>query len=126
MRRVDELLQRELSSYCERAVSREVAGLVTITQVKTSSDLRHAKVFYSVLGTPEAQAAALETLCQHRRDMQHQIAATVQLKFTPVLSFHLDNSPAQGDHVLSILDDLHLLRPDPENEQAAAPPDETP
>ena len=122
LRRVDELLKREISAFCERNIARELTGLLTITQVKTSSDLRHARVYESVLGPPAAAETALDRLKQYRPDMQHQIAVAVQLKFTPVLTFHTDHSPEHGDHVLSILDELHLL--DPEPGEPAPPTDE--
>ena len=108
MRRVDELLRRELGSLCERHVVSELKCLMTITQVKTAPDLRHARVFFSVLGDDEDWAAAQACLDQHRAALQSGIASAVKLKYTPVLHFKPDPTFEQADRVFSIIDKLDL------------------
>lgn len=108
MRRVDEMIQRELGMLCKREISSYVSGLLTITEVKTSPDLRHAQVYFSVLGSAEAHGQALKLLLGHRAHFQHEIATRIKLKYTPVLKFHVDTSPEQADHVLSIISELGL------------------
>ena len=101
-------MQRELSMLCEREITPFVKGLVTITKIKTSPDLRHAQVYFSVLGDENAHAEALSLLLRQRKHLQKQMAANVKLKYTPVLKFHVDQNPEQADHVLSILSELGL------------------
>lgn len=108
MRRIDELVQRELSMLCEREITPYAKGLVTITKIKTSPDLRHAQVYFSVLGDDADHDEALKLLLGKRKHFQKQLAANVKLKYTPVLKFHVDQNPAQADHVLSILSELGL------------------
>ena len=109
MRRVDELIRRELSMLCEREVTPFLSsGLLTITKVKTSPDLRHAQVYFSVMGSETAHDEALKLMLRKRKQLQHDIAHNVKLKYTPVLKFHVDQSPEQADHVLSVLTELGL------------------
>lgn len=108
MRRINELIQREISSYCERAVVSELNCLLTITQVKTSADLRHAQVFFSVLGDAEDWNTADEALNRHRVEMQTCLASSVVLKYTPVLEFKPDPTLEEADRVFSIIDSLEL------------------
>ena len=108
MRRVNGLIQRELGMLCEREIAPYLSGLVTITKVKTSPDLRHAQVYFSVLGGEDAHREALSLMLDKRVHLQHEIAAKVKLKYTPVLKFHVDQSPEEADNVLSIISELGL------------------
>ncbi len=108
MRRVNELIKRELSLICERDVVPEVNALLTITNVDTAPDLRTATVDFSVLGSEEDRNHALKVLRRHRKQLQAEINRRVQLKYTPVLTFHIDRSLETADRVLTILDELDL------------------
>ncbi len=108
MRRVNQLLQRELGILCERRVVSELSSLLTITGVKTSPDLRHAQVFYSVLGESSDWAAAQAALDKHRVELQAALAQSVVLKYTPVLQFRPDPTLEQADRVFSIIESLDL------------------
>lgn len=108
MRRIDELIHRELGMLCEREIAPDIAALVTITKVKTSPDLRHAQVFFSVLGDEIAHQAALTLMHKKRRRLQQDIATSCKLKYTPVLKFHVDQAPEEADRVLSIIHELGL------------------
>ncbi len=105
--RVAEILKRELSA----AIIRELppgGGLITVTGVDVSPDLRNATVHVGVLGTAAQRKAALETLEHHRGLLQAECAKRVVLKFTPQLKFSLDESLERGVRVLDILDQLDI------------------
>ncbi len=108
MRRVNELLQRELSTLCERHVATEVDFLLTITAVKTSPDLRQAQVFFSVLGNDRQWTEGQAVLERHRVGLQAAIGRSVKLKYTPVLQFKPDPTLEQADRVFSIIQKLDL------------------
>lgn len=110
MQRVDELIQRELGMVFERHVAPQVNCLLTITQVKTSPDLRQAQVFVSLLGGGvEARwPEVLAVLQEYRKEMQHEIARRIKLKYTPVLRFVLDQTLAEADRVLTLIDRLGI------------------
>jgi ribosome-binding factor A len=114
--RVNELLKRELSLVVERKISVDVTALVTVTEVQTSGDLRHAKAFISVYGSEEQKAQVMRLLVGRRKEIQQLMMKHVTLKFTPVLEFKLDDRYGQADKVLRLLDEL-------ETEDSAKPED---
>jgi len=105
MARVAEILKRELSVVILREVPSD-GGLITVTSVDVSPDLRNASVYVGVLGTASQQKQAIERLEQKRALLQAECAKRVVLKFTPHLSFKLDESLVRGTRVLDILNEL--------------------
>jgi ribosome-binding factor A len=105
--RVNELLKRELGRLItSKNIAPSSSILVSITGVKTSSDLRHAIVFFSVFGgDKETPNEVLRTLRNRRSELQHEISQVVSLKYTPVLKFELDTRIAAGDRIFELLED---------------------
>ncbi len=103
-KRVNELLKRELSAIITRELTFEDA-LVTINQVDVTPDLKNAHVYVSVLGSG-AGAAVINQLEAHRVALQTGLARNVVLKYTPHLSFHLDDSIERGARVIEILQEI--------------------
>lgn len=101
--RVNELLKRELSVIFTRELTFEDA-LVTINQVDVTPDLKNAHVYVSVLGN--FQNKVIEQLESNRAMLQSELAKHVVLKYTPHLSFHLDNSIERGTRVIEILQEI--------------------
>lgn len=109
MVRVNELLKREIASVLFRGVlgdSNVDPSTVTIIDVNTTSDLRHATVNLSVRGDENEQHQTLHVLRRHRSEIQKQVMANVKLKYTPVLQFELDEAIHRGDRILEILRDM--------------------
>lgn len=92
MRRVDEAMREVIASALAGELSDPRLGFVTVTDVRTSSDLRHARVYVSVLGTPEEAQETLEGLASASGLLQAQVAAELRLKRTPTLTFELDDT----------------------------------
>jgi ribosome-binding factor A len=104
MRRVDEAVREVLSDGIATRLHDPRVGFVTVTGVKTSSDLRHARVYVSVLGDEEAREASLAGLrCAHGF-LQGLLAAQLKLKHTPALTFFYDESIERGMRISSLLD----------------------
>lgn len=78
-------------------------GFVTVTGVKTSPDLRHARVYVSVLGPEPARAQTLDGLRSAHGFLQRRLASELTLKHTPSLSFHYDDSIDTGMRITSLL-----------------------
>jgi ribosome-binding factor A len=78
-------------------------GFVTVTGVETSADLRHAKVFVSVLGSAKVRERTLAGLRAAHGRLQDRIAADVRIKRTPQLQFLYDESIERGMHIESLL-----------------------
>lgn len=104
MRRVDEALRAVLSEAITKDLKDPRIGFVTVTGVRTSPDLRHARVYVSVLGSEPARAATLDGLRSAHGFLQGRIATELSLKHTPTLSFEYDESIDRGMRISSLLD----------------------
>src|SRR6202035_20151 len=104
MRRVDEAMRVVLSDAITKDLKDPRIGFVTVTGVRTSPDLRQARVYVSVLGDEPARAATLEGLRSAHGFLQGRIAAELSLKRTPALTFEYDGSVDRGMRISSLLD----------------------
>ena len=113
--RVNELLKREIGDLLFRVMHANKFDLasVTITRVETSKDLREAHVHVSILGHETERPRMLALLSQRRGEFQRRINKDVTLKYTPRLTFVLDTSVEEGDHVLAVLAQLEQAAPTP-------------
>ena len=105
MRRVDEAVRAVLSDAIGRDLHDPRVGFVTVTGVKTSPDLRHARVYVSVLGDEDTRAATLDGLRSAHGFLQSRLASELTLKHVPVLSFRYDESVDRGMRISEILED---------------------
>ncbi len=105
MRRVDEALREVLSDAIAKDLQDPRVGFVTVTGVKTSPDLRHARVYVSVLGDEQAREASLAGLRSAHGFLQGAIAAQLSLKRTPTLTIHFDESVQRGMRISALIDE---------------------
>ncbi|HEY8763611.1 MAG TPA: 30S ribosome-binding factor RbfA [Solirubrobacteraceae bacterium] len=105
MRRVDEAVRAVLSEAIATELKDPRVGFVTVTGVKTSPDLRHARVYVSVLGDDEARSTSLEVLRSARGFLQGKVASELTLKHTPSLSIEYDTSIDHGMRITELLSD---------------------
>jgi ribosome-binding factor A len=103
MRRVDEAVRAVLSDAITRDLQDPRVGFVTVTGVKTSPDLRHARVYVSVLGDEVARQGSLEGLRSAHGFLQRRVADELTFKHTPSLTFEYDESIDRGMRISSIL-----------------------
>ncbi len=106
--RVNELLKREIAAYLYRLINEggfDFAA-VTVTQVMTAPNLRHAKVLISIRDHVLEREEMLDRIREHRKPLQQHLNRHVRLKYTPHLEFELDDSIAKGDHVLQLIAEL--------------------
>ena len=106
--RVNELIKRELSELIVKySIAPSPSVLVSVTEVRTSVDLRNATVSVSVFGGDNiANRLVLENLNSARRDFQSAMARSLGFKHTPVLNFRIDKRVAAGDRVLALLEEM--------------------
>lgn len=105
MRRVDEAVRAVLSDAITQQLKDPRVGFVTVTGVKTSPDLRHARVYVSVLGEQETREASLAGLRSAHGFLQGRIAAELRLKHTPALDFVYDETTERGMRLTQLLED---------------------
>lgn len=104
MRRVDEAVRQVLSDAVTQDLHDPRIGFVTMTSVKTSSDLRRARVYVSVLGDDAGRADTLAGLESARGALQRRLARELRLKHTPSLEFVYDDTTDRALRVEQILD----------------------
>jgi ribosome-binding factor A len=105
MRRVDEAMRAVLSDAIAKDLKDPRIGFVTVTGVKTSPDLRHARVYVSVLGSDPERAASIDGLRSAHGFLQRRLADELTLKHTPSLSFAYDDSVDRGMRISQLLDE---------------------
>lgn len=103
MRRVDEAVRQVLSDAVAQDLQDPRIGFVTMTSVKTTPDLRHARVYVSVLGSDAERAATLDGLRSAHGALQRRLARELRLKRTPTLEFHYDDTTDRAMRLEEIL-----------------------
>lgn len=106
--RVRKALMREVSDIIRRQVKdpRLANEVISITDVEVSGDLRHAKLFVSIFGSPEIQAEIMEILQEWKPQIRSEIGKRIRLHHTPEIQFYIDNSLERGSRVTQLLDQI--------------------
>ena len=109
MRRVNEAV-REVLSDAIKLLKDPRVGFVTVTDVRTSPDLRHAKVYVSVLGSESERAATMDGLASAHGVLQSAVNRELRLKRTPTLDFLYDDTAERADRLERMLADMESER----------------
>ncbi len=104
--RIDELLRQEIGEILSREAKDPRIGFVTITEVETTPDLRHARVWVSVIGQPAERDEALVALQHAMHFVRRELGTRLRLKRIPLLHVKLDDSSERGTRVLHLLQEL--------------------
>lgn len=104
-RRVDRLLQEEISTIIRREVQDPRVGFVTITSVEVTRDLQHATVWVSIIGDEQQRAASMGALGRAMPFVRHHLG-TLRLRTIPQLHLREDDSAQRGTRVMQLLDQL--------------------
>jgi ribosome-binding factor A len=105
--RVNELLRQEISQLLSRQIKDpRLTGVISITQVRTTHDLRSALVSLSVMGDAAAKRDALEGIQSAATFIRKELKDRVALRYVPFLSFEVDNSLEEADKLLQIMNQL--------------------
>ena len=104
--RIDELLRQEIGAIVARDIADPRVGFATITGVETAPDLRHARVWVSVIGQPDARKATLAALGRAMPFVRHELGKRLRLKRIPEFHLELDDTLERGTRVLHLLDEL--------------------
>ncbi len=100
-------IQHEISLMLFRNLKDRRIGLVTITGVDLSPDLRHAKVFFSAMGTDKQKRETLEALEHASGWIRHELGQRIRMKFLPELVFVPDTSQEYGERIDRLIDQIH-------------------
>ena len=115
--RINEEIQRELSSLMRTLKDpRLQSGLLTITHVDTTPDLRYSRIFVSALNK-EQEKEMLKGLKSAAGYLRRELGSALKLRYTPELQFVADDSIQQGAHILEMLRNPNVVKPpNPANE----------
>ena len=110
-RRIDHLLQEEISAIIRREVGDPRVGFVTITGVEVTRDLRHATVWASVIGDADERKAAMAALGRAMPYVRHHLGA-LHLKRIPDLHLREDDSAQRGTRIMQLLEQIEAEESD--------------
>ncbi len=110
--RINEEIQREMSSLIRTVKDPRVAdaGVISVTAVETTPDLKYAKIYVSVLDKT-ASAQAMKGLKSASGYLRRELGQRLNLRSTPELSFVQDDSIDKGAHILDMLRDPEVVKP---------------
>lgn len=106
-RQVEHLLRAELSELLRRQIKDpRVKGLITVTGVSTSTDLKEAKVFISIMGDDEEKQKAFQGLNSAAKFLRYELGRRVSLRHIPELSFERDDSIEHGIRLSQLIEQV--------------------
>ena len=100
--RINEEIQRELSALIPAVKDPRVSGMISVTAVETTPDLRYAKAYISVLDKENGERV-LKGLRSASGWLRRELGSALKLRYTPELVFQLDDSIDKGAHILELL-----------------------
>jgi ribosome-binding factor A len=106
MRRVDEAIRQVIGDALAGEVKDPRVGFITVTDVRTSPDLRHARVYVSVLGGEQEREDSLRGLRSAHGFLQARVAGELGLKRTPALRFLYDDTTDRAMRVDALIDEI--------------------
>ncbi|HVB61439.1 MAG TPA: 30S ribosome-binding factor RbfA [Ktedonobacteraceae bacterium] len=101
--KLGELITVELSDLMRTRLKDPRVGFTSITRVEVSGDYRHAKIYVSVMGTPEEQAETMKGLLHATSFLRHELAGRLTLRYMPEIVFKLDHSLEKGAQILALI-----------------------
>jgi ribosome-binding factor A len=105
--RVASVLKEELGTYFQREFPLSQYGLITVTEVRISPDLREAKVYVSVFGPPDRKKKAFARIEGQKASIRSAMGQAVHLRFTPDLTFFLDDTLDRAMTMETLFKEIH-------------------
>ena len=125
--RVNEQLREEISTLLSRQVKDpRLNGVISVTRVITSGDLRSARVYISVMGKQETKQLALDGIQSAASFLRRELRGRLNMKNVPFLTYLLDDSLEEADQVLRLMNQVKTDEPDLEIPNAETPKTESP
>ena len=105
--RIQELLLEEISKLLQSGLKDPRVGFTTLTRVEVSDNLKHAKVFVSVMGSEKEKDQTLKALKNAKGFIRNYLGKNLYLKYLPELEFKKDENAEHVEKINRILNDLH-------------------
>lgn len=103
IQRMTKLLKEEISRIIREEINDPRLGFISITDIEMTPDLRVAHIHVSVYGTPAEQDDSIAVLERASRFLRGELGKQVEMRYTPVLQFHLDRSIERGARIFELL-----------------------
>lgn len=105
--RVAEEIKKAVSQIINNEIKDpRVSGLISVTKVEVTKDLRHAKIFLSIYGEESEKQKVFEGLKNAEGFIRKELAHRVRMKFFPEISFKIDESIEYGIHIYKLLEEV--------------------
>ncbi|MBT4389252.1 MAG: 30S ribosome-binding factor RbfA [Nitrospina sp.] len=105
--RIQELILEEISKIVQSGLKDPRIGFATVTKVELSDNLKHAKIFISVMGSEQEKTDTLEGLQSAKGFIRNTLGKNLYLKFLPELEFRRDDNADHVEKISRILNELH-------------------
>ncbi len=105
--RVASLVKEEAGLFISRELNAPTLGLITVMDVFMTPDLKIAKIYVSILGTPEVKKASMESLEDRKGELRSFIGSHLRLKFTPSIQIYLDETMERVDKINRLIQQIH-------------------
>ena len=112
--RVADSIRKEISEMLVKTIKDPRIGFITLTRVTVSEDCRLAKVYYSVVGTPEQKRQSMEGMNSAKGYIRRELGHRMKLKYTPELVFQFDPSIEYAIHMGELIHHLQEERAEKE------------
>jgi len=114
--KVASLVKQEIGTILQKHFTVAESGLITVTEVRMSPDLKIAKVYVSIFGDPQKKEKGLAFLEEQKSFIRAELGHHIRLKYTPSIAFYLDESLDRAMNIESILNRIHNeSKEDPES-----------
>lgn len=105
--RVNQLIRQEISELLHLEIKDpRLSSFISVTEVVTSQDLKHARVYISFISNQQEKQAALDALAGASNFLRKEMARKLRLRRIPELSFHWDDSIERGTHIIDLIDQV--------------------
>jgi len=105
--KVASLIREEISTIIQRDFSELSSGMITVTEVRMSPDLRIAKVYVSILGATDVKDETLKMLEMNKKEIRSRIGGHIRIKFTPEIVFFLDDTLDRVEAINNLIKKIH-------------------
>jgi ribosome-binding factor A len=110
--RVSSVLKEEVGAFLIREFRDPTLGLITVTDVHMSADLKIAKIYVSIFGSPAVKEKTMKALEERKSEIRSFIGSHVRIKFTPSIALFLDETLDRVEHIERILKKIHTANDD--------------
>lgn len=105
--RVNQLIRQEISDLLQHEIKDpRLSSFISVTEVVTSQDLKHAMIYISFISNQQEKQAALDALAGASNFLRKEMARKLRLRRIPELSFHWDDSIERGAHIMDLIDQV--------------------